>query len=114
MKEPIFDEDGYPTEETLYKIENWVVKKDNLHKLIEYICQAWNTTYGIWRLNGYANLELNYKLLCEEGWRLELITGGWSGNESIIYAMKNNYFFWLHYWLASYRGGKYRFGTEEE
>lgn len=39
----------------------------------------------------------------------EVSTGGWSGNESIIYAMKANTLFWSMHWEQSVRGGHYRF-----
>jgi len=40
---------------------------------------------------------------------LELATGGWSGNESIIAALQENLMFWGMYWMESKRGGYYRF-----
>jgi hypothetical protein len=40
---------------------------------------------------------------------LELVTGGWSGNECIIRALQLNPLFWGKYWMMSKRGGYYRF-----
>lgn len=37
------------------------------------------------------------------------ITGGWSGNEDIISAMKDNTMFWMLMWQSSERGGKHVF-----
>ena len=34
-----------------------------------------------------------------------MATGGWSGNESIIYAMRENYVLWATLWESSHRGG---------
>jgi hypothetical protein len=39
----------------------------------------------------------------------ELHTGGWSGNEDIIGAMKENQMMWVLYWKQSTRGGHYIF-----
>jgi len=40
--------------------------------------------------------------------KLELHTGGWSGNEDIIEALKKSYF-WIFYWEKSVKGGHYYF-----
>lgn len=40
--------------------------------------------------------------------KLELHTGGWSGNESIIASIKNS-IFWRLFWKKSTRGGHYYF-----
>ena len=44
-----------------------------------------------------------------DGSRLFLATGGWSGNESIIEALKGNFVFWMMNWYQSRRGGAYWF-----
>ena len=38
-----------------------------------------------------------------------LATGGWSGNEDIIGALKKNYMFWSLCWYKSQRGGAFWF-----
>lgn len=95
MKEPVFDKDGYPTEETLQFIENYQ-DAYNMEQLIKFIINAWHwLDYVKW-----------------EPPLLELHTGGWSGNEMIISALeKSNSLFWSFYWQKSERGGHYYFNV---
>lgn len=46
------------------------------------------------------------------GFSLELHTGGWSGNEQIVEALKRNRMFWAMCWVKSERGGHYWFKIE--
>ena len=57
---------------------------------LAYIREAWNHQYGrMWQEKGL----------------LKLATGGWSGNEAITHAMKQNYVLWALMWESSHRGG---------
>ena len=94
-KRPTFDRDRYPTEETLQAIREW--PQDDRRGLAEFVCEAW--TYD------------NYRTLGERS--LELHTGGWSGNESLISALQDNHVFWFMCWLKSERGGHYWFELPE-
>lgn len=88
MKNPTFDQSGYPTEETLEAIAHWHSGDPN--GWIEFIREAWNHGYGrMWNEDGF----------------LKLATGGWSGNESIIHAMQQNFVLWSLMWESSHRGG---------
>ena len=91
MKHPEFDRDGYPTDRTLKAIEEWDSKKHD--SLIEFVNEAWY----------YPDY------ITMEGGEIRLCTGGWSGNESLIYAMKQNRMFWLLHWYSSTRGGLHIF-----
>ena len=42
-------------------------------------------------------------------WYVEFHTWGWSGNESIIQALRENQMFFAIYWLKTTRGGHYYF-----
>jgi hypothetical protein len=105
------DEYGYPTKGELYNIRNWnVVTRESLFNLLRYLEERWR----------YADLGY-FKLTGTNVLKLELHTGGWSGNESIIDALQNNQLFWFMGWEKSTRGGhfwfKFRielFRTEEE
>ena len=84
------DNDGYPTDETLKQIENY--KGDYSGYLAEL-----SFLFG-----SYGSCEF-------DGNHWKISTGGWSGNEDIIEAMKKNHIFWLMCWYSSRRGGHYEF-----
>lgn len=42
-----------------------------------------------------------------DGYCLTLITGGWSGNEDIVWSLQTNATFWPRFWERSERGGKH-------
>lgn len=84
----------YPTEEQIETIKKW--NPADLHGLMEFIQKIW--TFADW------------------GWRQEdqiyyISTGGWSGNEEIIEAMRDNLIWWAFFWEQSKRGGHYIFAT---
>jgi len=91
----MLDKYGYPTEKTLEKISNWNILEENaVSSLIEYIKENyWHPDYLITKNKNI----------------LRISTGGWSGNESIIFALKANKIFWLMHWKSSHRGGYYEF-----
>jgi hypothetical protein len=87
-------EDGYPEDGELEKIKNWNMSDSaGYHLLMGYI-------ETLWHWNGLFKYEDNV---------YTLVTGGWSGNESIIGAMMQNVIFWLMYWESSERGGRHKF-----
>jgi len=96
------DSEGYPTEMELNRIENWDIK--DFPELLNYIED----------LHIYKNY-INRKVI-KEWYRkntpiLEwtFSTGGWSGNESLMYALLETWMFkslWYHSWQ---RGGRYVF-----
>jgi len=92
------DKDGYPTKYELNKITTWDFLKKPITEFLEYIRQRWN-----WADIGYFDLS-GKRIL-----KLQLHTGGWSGNESIISAMRDNWIFWMMCWQKSERGGHYWF-----
>jgi hypothetical protein len=88
------DSSGYPTDKTLDLISeyrNGVEFKD----LIDAIKPLWAyADAGYWRV---------------EGDEYHLSTAGWSGNEDIISALRNNFVFWGLCWVSSRRGGHHVF-----
>ena len=95
MKTPTFDADGYPSDETLEEIRSWPIN-GGVRYWLDFCSHAWNSRYGAVRYQGH---------------KLELVTGGWSGNESVLSAMEINPL-WVITWLSSHRGGLHRFTTE--
>lgn len=82
----------YPSESDLQKVSAW--DYSDFHGLMEFI-------HGLWAFDswGFHKDEDIYRIS----------TGGWSGNEEIIYAMEKNQMFWALYWQQSRRGGHYIF-----
>lgn len=95
MNEPTFDRDGYPTDETLLEIEQFP-HEEGPYAFLEFVQKVWSD-YGV--IRGIPG---------EDKTRIEFVTGGWSGNESIIQSMERNIFFPLH-WQSSHRGGLHVF-----
>lgn len=88
------DRDGYPTDAALESIRNW--SHTDFPSLMVFIHDIWwpqGNPYG-WKQRGRTY------------W---MSTGGWSGNESVIGALKQNYIFWGSCWQVSWVGGHYRF-----
>jgi hypothetical protein len=95
------DKDGYPEEKELKLIQKWNVH--DVMNLIDYIEERWwMPDWGFKKEWGrdYSNDNTLY---------LELHTGGWSGNESIIHALLKNTFFNIMFYSQWNRGGHYKF-----
>ena len=92
---PTFDSDGYPSDDTETAIANWPI--DDFAGLIAFLKEAWSD-YGVIRFKGNT---------------MELVTGGWSGNEQLIAALRKN-FFWAARWQSSHRGGLHVFEWKDK
>ena len=101
-KNPTFDEDGYPSDETLRDISYWYTFNGYTPKEFLQFCEgAFNKNYGSWQIvKNFNNDLLNDKPFDA----LRIATGGWSGNESIIFQMEKT-IFWSVLWRASVCGG---------
>ena len=95
-KMDLLDNDGYPSSDALYKISVWDFSTKSMDDFLNMVQEMWSYK-DRFRLKGKNVL------------RLYLSTGGWSGNESIIQAMQENYCFWGISWQKSRRGGHYWF-----
>jgi len=84
----------YPTDEQLKTIAEWDCPKNGFMPLVEYIRTIW------WGADSQMKLT---------GKKFELHTGGWSGNEEIIYALKQNFVFWTACWYKHVTGRHYYF-----
>lgn len=98
MEEDLFDEDGYPSEEALKRVETWNYK-DGWRPWFEFIKKLWR--YPDWCTS--EDVEGG----TVTNW--DISTGGWSGNEDVIRAMQANKFMWTMTWVQSRRGGHYTF-----
>lgn len=104
------DDEGYPTTETLNQITEFKCTTDlQVVELMDAVGKIW--TFGDWgwkkdfknNSQTYANAESR-----GETWYY-VSTGGWSGNEEIIHALRSNEFFWVLWWYSSRVGGHYEF-----
>lgn len=85
------DDDGYPDDEELNRIAEWPYA--DIAGMLKFVRGLW--TYQ--------------KFWAQEGDKLSISTGGWSGNESLVAAMQENRMFWMICWYSSRRGGHYEF-----
>lgn len=93
----------YPRESELEQIKNWDYKL-GAKSLVEFIESIWWMTD--WGFKLYKGRD---KLFRKTVMILQLHTGGWSGNESIISALEHNFIFWSMSFWKHYRGGHYYF-----
>lgn len=100
------DEDGYPTDAALNVIRLW----------------HWNDAKGwfkfieaLWYMRDWGWKEIDEPHDRDQiVHRYYISTAGWSGNESIIYAMsENKSMLWTLTWVQSRRGGHYIFELRE-
>jgi hypothetical protein len=99
------DDDGYPTEDALTIIELW--HWDDIPGWFSFIENIWHLRSWGWS-EGIEKSDWKD----EEVYRYNISTAGWSGNESIIHAMKENDMLWHITWVQSRRGGHYIFERE--
>jgi hypothetical protein len=94
------ESDFYPSEEALKEIEEFDLESPRLFRRLPEFMRL---VLGQWHWGGQM-----YKYDTKTGC-LEMHTGGWSGNEDIIKAMKKHKYFWWCFWVQSRRGGHYWF-----
>lgn len=101
------DEEGYPTEQELDAISKWDMSKpEAIKELWKYIGERWAYKDWGWSVKPATEDDLHYM---RHKYILSLSTAGWSGNESIISAMKQNLIFWSMNWIEHRRGGHFKF-----
>ena len=92
----------YPTDEELERIEKWDAFKDPMG-LVEYVKSLW--WVPDWGFKLYRGRSRLFGWRC---WKLQLHTGGWSGNEDIIGSLHRNFTFWQswqkEHWHRTFRG----------
>lgn len=95
-----YDELGYPSEEALDEIQKWPIG-ENWNMLLARVEELWSYESYVSR---DEEKEHNKHI---SHWRF--VTGGWSGNESLIGALQENRLFWRTCWWLSQRGGAHEF-----
>ncbi len=93
----MLDENNYPDEESLKQIKEWDILERGIYGLLDLIEE--NTNWPDWSISITGKRILHF----------EYHTGGWSGNEDVISALRQNPLFWSLYWVKSTRGGHYFF-----
>lgn len=91
----MLDRDGYPTEESLTRLRVWPYT--DAEGWLEY-------ARTLWCYPDAATVD---------GKRYRFATGGWSGNEDVIGAMRDNHMLWMLCWESSHRGGLYYFVADD-
>lgn len=102
------DEDGYPTELACERIKAW--HWSDKSGWLKYIESLWHLASWGWSEGDEPH---DYK----DGVtvrRFHISTAGWSGNETLIQAMKENTMLWHLTWVQSRRGGHYIFEIDKE
>ena len=88
----------YPTDEDLERIQTWAFDAhDSFEQFMAYVKSI--GTYWPSEVFGWVVGSRTY----------HVSTGGWSGNEEILEAMRRNYLFWAVCWREHRRGGHYIF-----
>lgn len=103
----LLDEDGYPTDEAL----DWIRKYQGYQKLDDWFAFIkniwWNADWG------WHEEDTKDDIFEKPVKQYQISTGGWSGNESIIAAMQENWIMWSITWVQSRRGGHYIFEVKK-
>lgn len=112
MDEELVDEDGYPTEAALELITKW--HWTDCKGLLEFIEGIWYMSDWGWKDVDASQLKTTDRDYNAEGGALLFVsTAGWSGNESLIRALQDNWMAWHLCWIQSRRGGHYIFKPHE-
>ncbi len=94
----------YPTDAELKKIKNWDYEL-GFKSLVDYIESIWwMPDWGFKLYKGRDHLFKNKRVI-----KLQLHTGGWSGNEEIIGALQQNFMFWSLSFYKHIAGGHFWF-----
>ena len=98
----MLDEHGYPTEEAIELIKNW--DANDPIGLMEFVKQCWWMPEWGWHEKKEKDDVFDREVIA-----YLVSTGGWSGNEELIGAMRSNHIFWMMCWYSSRRGGHFVF-----
>jgi hypothetical protein len=92
------DKDGYPEDHELEEITQFLGNPKDWYEIIRPLWQFADA--------GYFSVD--------DREFYHLSTGGWSGNEDIVRAMRRNLVMWAMYWVQSKRGGHHVFCVDRQ
>jgi len=95
--EELIDGDGYPTDQALDRVSTFTGTAEEMTAYVQSLMH-----------NGRSQLEDFVDDFGRPGKRLTLVTGGWSGCESVISALHGTMFHLLG-WESSFRGGRHTY-----
>mgnify|MGYP001614515985 FL=1 len=93
----MLDENNYPDDKSLKEITDWDILTKGIQGLLDLVYE--NTNWADRQTYQSGKRVIRY----------EYHTGGWSGNEDVIYALQKNFLFWSMYWEKTTKGGHYYF-----
>lgn len=114
--QPTFDDDGCPSEATIALIEQWPLfpqselpageerRLRGARACLDYVMMAWNPSYGNLSYT-LSTAELRIVQARKGEQFIRFATGGWSGNEMLIAALRRNTMMQSLTWCLSARGG---------
>ena len=100
----MFDKNGYPTTKALNRLSH-IEKPANA---LDFARELWDQDFGSVDEDPRPH-ELTMLLADNNERFIRFATGGWSGNESVISALRANRLAWLVTWQLSARGGLHIF-----
>lgn len=116
--EPTFDKDGYPTEGWLGSLPDCTGTPADLVSMLAEVFQPYGDVHwghrDSWKVghagkvNDQGEREPDVPTESHQRVEVRMVTGGWSGNESVIAALQGSAF-WFFYWESSHRGGAFTF-----
>ena len=96
-----------PTFDPLTRIEQWPVQGlaiDSLRSCLDFVIDSWDNHYGsVSRTLSSTELSMVHAQKGEKF--IRFATGGWSGNEALINALRLNWMAHGLAWVATVRGG---------
>lgn len=107
------EEDGYPSEAALERIRTWSIRTaDDIEALFRFVAEVWHWEDGCQIGPAREVLrpeELEVAHVEPDERVMRLATGGWSGNESVVGALKANPVARLVTWKLSTASGLHIF-----
>lgn len=99
------DGDGYPTEAALEKLKSWA--PNDLTGALDFMKELWSYPEAVRSTLSDAEQQIIHP--AKGNIHYHFATGGWSGNESLVHAFRENRLGWVITFCLHARGGRYIF-----